>query len=222
MPDAGCGNAGLGMGARAGQSSIAGNSDFSGRSVAISGQAGAVSPLAGVDMDRLRDAFETFRAQNPGVGWELGWSSGRAIWRWWIRRAWRFWRRWLRGSWADLKGVDLGGGGRGGFVGAGIFVVFNPGQPHGAIFYGKQFGAERSTLQSARTVAGAARLRTHCSDVYQRTLYSRAETERSGKNTTFLTLSGTRSSTPLDEYATVPTDAERRRGESSATGQAPI
>ena len=47
--------------------SVAGNSDFSEESVAISGQAGAVSPLAGVDMDRLRDALETFRAQNPGV-----------------------------------------------------------------------------------------------------------------------------------------------------------
>src|ERR1700761_8664072 len=47
--------------------SVAGNSDFSSDSVAISGQAGAVSPLAGVDMDRLRDAFETFRAQNPGL-----------------------------------------------------------------------------------------------------------------------------------------------------------
>ena len=46
--------------------SVAGNSDFSSDAVAISGQAGAVSPLAGVDMDRLRDAFETFRAQNPG------------------------------------------------------------------------------------------------------------------------------------------------------------
>ena len=31
-----------------------------GESVAISGQAGAVSPLAGVDVDRIRDAIETF------------------------------------------------------------------------------------------------------------------------------------------------------------------
>jgi hypothetical protein len=43
--------------------SIAGNSDFSDQSVAISGQSGSVSPMAGVDMDRLRDAMETMRAQ---------------------------------------------------------------------------------------------------------------------------------------------------------------
>ena len=43
--------------------SVAGNSDFSDQSVAISGQSGSVSPLAGVDMDRLRDAMETMRAQ---------------------------------------------------------------------------------------------------------------------------------------------------------------
>src|ERR1700739_1625079 len=46
--------------------SIAGNSDFSDQSVAISGQSGSVSPLAGVDMDRLRDAMETMRAQGGG------------------------------------------------------------------------------------------------------------------------------------------------------------
>ncbi len=52
-----------GAGSGAALPSIAGNSDFSGDSVAISGQQGQVSPLAGVDMDRLRDAVETARAQ---------------------------------------------------------------------------------------------------------------------------------------------------------------
>ena len=46
---------------------VAGNSDFSDQSVAISGQSGSVSPLAGVDMDRLRDAMETMRAQGGGL-----------------------------------------------------------------------------------------------------------------------------------------------------------
>ncbi len=36
-------------------------------------------------------------------------------------------------------------------------------------------------------------------------------TKPSGKDTVFLTLSGSRSSTPDDFYATVPTDAERAR-----------
>jgi len=43
--------------------SAAGNSDFGGDSVAISGASGQVSPIAGVDMDRIRDALETARVQ---------------------------------------------------------------------------------------------------------------------------------------------------------------
>ncbi len=46
-------------------------------------------------------------------------------------------------------------------------------------------------------------------------------TKPSGKDTMFLTLSGTRSSSPLDEYATVPTDAEKS-GDFSAVGLPPI
>jgi len=42
-------------------------------------------------------------------------------------------------------------------------------------------------------------------------------TKPSGKDTVFLTLSGSRSSNPIDEYATVPTDAERA-GDFSAAG----
>src|ERR1019366_7712452 len=42
-------------------------------------------------------------------------------------------------------------------------------------------------------------------------------TKPSGKDTVFLTISGTRSSSPLSEYATVPTDAERG-GDFSAAG----
>ena len=46
-------------------------------------------------------------------------------------------------------------------------------------------------------------------------------TKPSGKDNVFLTLSGTRTSTPLDEYATVPTDAEKS-GDFSALGQPAI
>jgi hypothetical protein len=42
-------------------------------------------------------------------------------------------------------------------------------------------------------------------------------TKPSGKDTLFLTLSGTRSSSPLDEYGNIPTDAERT-GDFSASG----
>jgi len=105
--------------------SIAGNSDFGGDSVAISGQAGAVSPLAGLDMDRIRDAIETLREQGALPGGQTGQGGG------------------------NFGGLDGGGGlfgggggfgggfgGRGGFGGGrGNFRGFNPGQPHGAIFW---------------------------------------------------------------------------------------
>src|ERR1039458_8322897 len=51
--------------------SVAANSDFGSDSVAISGQSGTVSALAGMDMDRLRDALETVRAQG-GLGGQGG------------------------------------------------------------------------------------------------------------------------------------------------------
>src|SRR5512146_1591785 len=47
---------------------IASNTDFSSESVSISGQSGQVSPLAGIDIDRIRDAMEAYRAANPGQG----------------------------------------------------------------------------------------------------------------------------------------------------------
>src|ERR1035438_8208765 len=48
-------------------------------------------------------------------------------------------------------------------------------------------------------------------------------TKPSGKDTMFLTLSGVRNSSPLDEYGTVPTDAERAGNiPGLAPGVAPI
>src|ERR1035438_8379788 len=58
---------------------VAANSDFSADSVAISGQTGRVSPLAGLDMDRIRDAVETARAQGlipEGLGGGLFGGGG--------------------------------------------------------------------------------------------------------------------------------------------------
>ena len=92
--------------------SIAGNSDFSDQSVAISGQSGSVSPLAGVDMDRLRDAMETMRAQG-GMNGDGG-AGRRTVWRRWI------WRR-LADS-AGGFGGGFGGGGRAVAAGAEIFA----------------------------------------------------------------------------------------------------
>jgi hypothetical protein len=170
--------------------SIAGNSDFSGDSVAINGQTGTVSPLAGVDMDRIRDAVETFRAQNGGQA-----AGGGGIFA------------------GALGGGVFGGGGRGNFRG------FNPGQPHGAIFWigsNSALNAEPFALRGQsqeQPPSGSNRFGI----TFMSAPYLPHLTKPSGKDTMFLTLSGTRSSTPSDQYATVPTDAQRA-GDFSAAG----
>ncbi len=94
--DTGAGTAGA---SGAALPSIAGNSDFSDESVAITGQAGQVSAMAGLDPDRVRDA----RITRAGVEWprRRRWP-GRPIWR--IRRWWRIWRS----LWRQRRG--FGGG----------------------------------------------------------------------------------------------------------------
>jgi hypothetical protein len=164
--------------------SIAGNSDFGDDSVAISGQSGAVSPLAGVDMDRVRDAVETMRAQGGSQGVQIGQGGGN----------------FGGGGFGGPGG--FGGGGRGGFRG------FNPGQPHGAIFWigsNSTLNAEPFSLhgqQQQQPASGTNRFGL----TFLSAPYLPGLTKPSGKDTIFLTLSGQRSSNPLDEYATVPTD----------------
>jgi hypothetical protein len=203
--------------------SVAGNSDFSEESVAISGQAGAVSPLAGVDMDRLRDAMETFRAQNPGLEGNFAGGGGGLF----------------GGGPGGFGGGGFGGpggfggggfggggfgGGRGGLGGGrGNFRGFNPGQPHGAIFWigsNSALNAEPFSLRGQpqnQPASGTNRFGL----TFISAPYIPGLTKPSNKDTMFLTLSGTRSSSPLDEYATVPTDAEKS-GDFSAPGLATI
>jgi hypothetical protein len=193
--------------------SIANNSDFSQESVAISGQAGAVSPVAGLDLDRIRDAIETYRMQNPGQG-EPG-QGGVMVFN--------------GGAGPGGAGIFMGGGPGGpggmfgGFGGRGggmrSFRSFNPGQPHGAIFWigsNSALNAEPFSLRGQpqmQPASGSNRFGiTFISAPYIPHL-----TKPSGKDTVFLTVSGTRSSSPFDQYTTVPTDAERV-GDFSAPG----
>lgn len=199
---------------------IAGNSDFSAESVAISGQQGQVSPLAGVDMDRLRDALETVRAQlggpdgqgglaglfgGGGFGGPGGGFGGFA------------------GPGGGPGGFGGGGGGRGGGGRGGNFRGFNPGQPHGAIFWmgsNSALNAEPFSLRGqsqAQPASGTNRFGL----TFMSAPYLPGLTKPSGKDMVFLTLSGQRNSSPLDEYATVPTAAERT-GDFSAAGLASI
>jgi len=180
--------------------SAAGNADFGGESVAISGQSGQVSAMAGVDMDRVRDAMEMARSQGampggPGGGLFGGGGFGGGF------------------GPGGFGGGGFGGGGRGNFRG------FNPGQPHGAVFWmgsNSALNAEPFSLQGQsqqQPASGTNRFGI----TFMSAPYIPKLTKPSGKDTMFLTLSGSRSSNPVDEYANLPTDAERT-GDFSATG----
>lgn len=185
--------------------SIAGNSDFSADSVSITGQSGSVSPLAGVDMDRIRDLVESMRAQNGGQGPGAAGQGGGLF----------------AGGGGFSGGGGFGGdgggfggegfGGRGGGGGRGNFRGFNPGQPHGAIFWmgsNSALNAEPFSLRGQpqeQPASGSNRFGV----TLMGAPYIPKLTKPSGKDTVFLTASGVRSSSPLDEYATVPSDAER-------------
>jgi hypothetical protein len=172
--------------------SIAANSDFSGDSVAINGQSGTVSPLAGVDMDRLRDTIETMRAQAGNFDGGGGGLFGGG------------------GPGGGFGG--FGGGGFGGPGGArGSFRGFNPGQPHGAIFW---FGTNSALNAEPYSLNGQSQQQSASGSnrfglTFMSAPYIPGLTKPSGKDTLFLSLSGNRTSNPSDIYATVPTDEER-------------
>ena len=175
--------------------SVATNSDFSSDSVAISGQSGSVSPLAGMDMDRLRDAMETMRAQNGGNfggGGLFGGGGG-------------FGGGGFGGGGFGGPGGGFGGGGRGNFRG------FNPGQPHGAVFW---FGSNSALNAEPYSLNGQSQEQPANGSnrfviTFMSAPYLPGVTKPSSKDSVFLTLSGSRSSSPTDQYAIVPTDNER-------------
>ncbi|MGC1463743.1 MAG: TonB-dependent receptor [Terracidiphilus sp.] len=193
---------------------VASNSDFGGDSVAISGQSGQVSPLAGVNLDQIRDAIAAYQVANPGQGLPgagglFGGGGGGGF----------------GGGGFGGPGDGFGGGGGfggrggGGGGGRGNFRGFNPGQPHGAIFWigsNSALNAEPFALlgqPQSQPASGTNRFGlTFISAPYLPHL-----TKPSGKDTVFLTLSGSRSSSPEEFYETVPT-LEERSGDFSAAG----
>jgi len=172
--------------------SVASNSDFSSESVAISGQSGTVSPMAGMDTDRMRDAMETMRSQGGGgnfAGMGGGGGGGGLF----------------GGGPGGFGGFGGGGGGRGNFRG------FNPGQPHGAVYWEGSNAALNAEPYSLRgqsqeqPASGTNRFGL----TLMSAPYLPGLTKPSGKDTLSLSLSGSRSSNPSDQYATVPTDEEK-------------
>jgi hypothetical protein len=195
--------------------SVASNSDFGGDSVAISGQSGQVSPMAGVNIDQIRDAISAYQAANPGqelpgAGGLFGGGGGGGGFGG---------GGFGGGGFGGRGGGGFGGGGGGGRGGGRNFRGFNPGQPHGAIFWmgsNSALNAEPFALLGQPEVQPASGT-NRFGLTFMSAPYIPHLTKPSGKDTVFLTLSGSRSSSPQEYYETVPTVAERG-GDFSAAG----
>ena len=197
------GSAGAAANSGAALPSIAGNTDFSSDSVSINGQSGQVSPIAGLDMDRVRDVIQTLQAQGaiPGGAGGLFQGGGGGF-------GGAFGGGFIGPGGGGPKGGF--GGGRGG-GGRGNFRGFNPGQPHGAIFWmGTNSALNAEPFNLGGTSGGQpASGQNRFGLTFMSAPYIPHLTKPSGKDTVFLTLSGSRSSSPqtFDEF--LPTAAER-------------
>ncbi len=183
--------------------SIAANSDFSTESVAVAGQSGTTNPLAGINMDQMRDNLENMQqqqtlAQIPGQ--RQGGSGG------------------FGGSGGG--GFGGGGGGRGGSRGGFNFRHFNPNKPHGALFWtggNSLFDAKDFALRG-QDVPQPAYNSNRFGAIFAGAPYIPHLLEHDSKDFLFLSLIGNHSSAPFDQYGTVP-DAQQRMGDFSGLTQ---
>ena len=188
--------------------------------MAITGQAGQVSALAGLDPDRVRDAIQSIQVQGGlnGQAGEAGQGGQGGLFGGYSGGG-GFGGAFGTGGF----GGGFGGRGGGGGGGRGNFRNFNPGQPHGAIAWN---GTNSAINALPFSLLGQPQIQppngtNRFTLSFMGAPYVPHLTKPSGKDTVFLTVSGTRSSSPDDFYATVPTDAERA-GDFSAAGFPPI
>jgi hypothetical protein len=174
--------------------SIAGNSDFSSESVAVQGRDNNGGNLfAGIDMEDLRErAQEDASLNGGGPGGGPGGGAGG-------------------GGFGGRGGGGFGGGGFGGGGFRGSFRHFNPNQPHGAFFWmgsNSALNAEDFALRG-EAIGQPAYASNRFGIVFAGTPYIPHLIENDHHDFIFFTLSGERSSTPFDQYGTVPSAAER-------------
>ena len=189
--------------------SLAGNSDVSTESVAVAGQTGSTNPFLGINPGEggLSAGGPGGFGDNgfgggpggggPGGGGPGGGGPGGGP---------------GGGGGGGFGGGGFGGGGGGrGFGGRGNFRNFNPNQPHGAIFWNggnSALNAENFSIRGEQVAQPS-----YASNRFGATLigapYIPKLLEHDTKDFLFLTLSGQRSSSPFDQYGTVPTTAER-------------
>lgn len=186
--------------------SAASSSDFSTESVAVAGQSGTTNPLAGINMDQMRDNFENMQqqqtlsqipGQRQGDGGGFGGPGG--------------------GPGGGGPGGGFGGGGgRGGFN----FRRFNPSKPHGALFWtggNSIFDAKDFALRGQKFPQPAYNS-NRFGAIYAGAPYIPHLIEHDTKDFFFLSLIGNHSSAPFDQYGTVP-DVQERMGDFSGLTQ---
>jgi hypothetical protein len=179
--------------------SLANNSDFSNESVAVNGQGGSTSPFAGMDMGQMREnmenmQFEQSLSQTPGSGGGKGGTGGFG------------------------GGPMFFGGPRGA---RNNFRNFKFNQPHGAIFWN---GGNSALNAEPFSVRGAplnqpAYSSNHFGLTFVGAPYVPKLLENDTKDFLFFMLSGNRTSSPFNQYGTVPTSDERSGNLSSLVNQ---
>ncbi|MBB6147046.1 hypothetical protein HNQ77_005031 [Silvibacterium bohemicum] len=195
---------------------LASNSDVSTESVAVAGQTGSTNPFAGINPGELGEGGPNGDGGPGGPGGQGGPSGAGG-----------------GGGGFGGGGGGFGGGGRGGggfgggggrgFGGRGNFRNFNPNQPHGAIFWNggnSALNAENFSIRGQQVEQPS-----YASNRFGATLigapYIPKLLEHDTKDFLFLTLSGQHSSTPFDQYGTVPTLDERGGNFNLPTGNSP-
>jgi trimeric autotransporter adhesin len=207
--------------------SLANNADFSTESVAVTGQAGTTNPFAGVDMQQLRDNAELDQSLSGGGG-----QGGRG-----------------QGGAGGGPGGGPGGGGGGGFGGGGggfggggggggrggrgggggfggggfgNFRGFKPNQPHGAFFWtggNSALNANPFPIRPQRELLQPSYAQNQFGLTFLGTPYIPHVIEHDTKDTIFLNVSGQRSSSPFNQYGSVPSADERAGDLSTLTTQ---
>jgi trimeric autotransporter adhesin len=161
--------------------SLASNPDVSGDSVAVAGQNGSTNPFAGFNPGDGPPG----PGDNDGGG---GFGGGRGG--------------------GGRGGGGFGGGGGGG---RGNFRNFNPNQPHGAIFWtggNSALNADPFSLRGQQA-AQPSSATNKFGATFLGAPYIPHLIEHDTRDFLFFTLSGQRSSSPTDQYGTVPSVAER-------------
>ncbi|WP_446741670.1 carboxypeptidase regulatory-like domain-containing protein [Silvibacterium acidisoli] len=192
--------------------SAASNPDSSTDSVAVAGQNGSTNPFAGMNLgDRPLSANDEGGpggpggpgGGGPGGGGPGGGGPGG-------------------GGFGGGGGFRGGGGGGRGFGGRGNFRNFNPNQPHGSIYWtggNSALNAEPFSLRGQETSQPASAT-NQFGATFLGAPYIPKIFEHDTKDFLFFTLSGQRSSSPVDQYGTVPTAAERQGNFQGLTTQA--